>query len=391
MSTSPSNAFLFPTFVAAALLLGNVSSQSSGSAAAPLTSALLGIAHVDPWSSAGMSAANWSLQGDGSLANPYIKVQVAGFDRDVGAAMSPWQHQGEADASGNFVCSALSPVQVLTTDRRHARLLPLYRHAKTGACSTGPNCGGSLVPLPVELRQGLIAVGACQYGSLAFDVRILPNSDDAGVCPTPAYLEAYVEEVDAASGQMTYMHTLRIDRQLAQQHGMQQWHRVTFHFAFQTPGSLSRLRFVLKHATCSSVGFGGPRVYPATVDIDNIELESIPLVDRDGAGNIVSGCVSGDGKCPSIATPIGPLASFGLALTQAQHDAFAPERCPRSYCRADLDFDGMIGPVDLSFLLAQWGTLPTTDCYRRFADMDGDGQVGAADLSVLLAEWGPCP
>lgn len=48
----------------------------------------------------------------------------------------------------------------------------------------------------------------------------------------------------------------------------------------------------------------------------------------------------------------------------------------------DLDGDGVIGPLDLSMLLATWGPCPACP-----ADLDGDGVVGSADLALLLAAW----
>jgi len=54
--------------------------------------------------------------------------------------------------------------------------------------------------------------------------------------------------------------------------------------------------------------------------------------------------------------------------------------------RADLDPDGVVGPADLSRLLANWGACP--DAGSCAADLNGDGRVGPDDLSILLSEWG---
>ena len=48
---------------------------------------------------------------------------------------------------------------------------------------------------------------------------------------------------------------------------------------------------------------------------------------------------------------------------------------------ADLEGNGIVGPEDLSALLAQWG-LPGP------ADLDGDGQTDGKDLAMLLTLWG---
>jgi hypothetical protein len=57
---------------------------------------------------------------------------------------------------------------------------------------------------------------------------------------------------------------------------------------------------------------------------------------------------------------------------------------PGSSCPADLNDDGNVDGVDLSSLLAQWGT-------DGSADINGDGTVNALDLSSVLAAWGQCP
>jgi hypothetical protein len=54
-----------------------------------------------------------------------------------------------------------------------------------------------------------------------------------------------------------------------------------------------------------------------------------------------------------------------------------------SFCLADLDDDGMVGPADLGILLGQWGVAGS-------ADLSGNGLVEPADLGLLLGEWGPC-
>lgn len=54
-----------------------------------------------------------------------------------------------------------------------------------------------------------------------------------------------------------------------------------------------------------------------------------------------------------------------------------------STCPADLNDDGVVGGVDLSALLAGWGTSGS-------ADIDNDGIIGGTDLTALLAAWGPC-
>ena len=57
-------------------------------------------------------------------------------------------------------------------------------------------------------------------------------------------------------------------------------------------------------------------------------------------------------------------------------------------CPGDIDNDGMVSASDLSAMLGQWGTCPSSSCA---ADVDQDGQVSASDLGLLLGSWGTCP
>jgi hypothetical protein len=54
-------------------------------------------------------------------------------------------------------------------------------------------------------------------------------------------------------------------------------------------------------------------------------------------------------------------------------------------CAGDVTCDDVVGPADLSQLLASWGAC--SDCP---ADIDGDDTVGPADLAALLSNWGSC-
>ncbi len=55
---------------------------------------------------------------------------------------------------------------------------------------------------------------------------------------------------------------------------------------------------------------------------------------------------------------------------------------------ADIDEDGVVGPVDLSVILGSWGPCAGSPCA---GDLDGDGQVGANDIAVLLGSWSGAP
>lgn len=386
---TPRNRFVPPcaAFLLAALLAAPVFAQKGAPAAkVPQSTALLGVAAPRVPAGGGVAGfASSSLQGDGTLGNPYIRVQIPGFDKNEPAATSPWQ--SGRSGSPTFILCPQEPVQFVSTGRRHARLTPLYRDAASGQCSLAPNCGPGLMVEPVELHQGFIDAGSCAYGSIAFDARISPNSDDGVVCSGRNYLLVEVYEHHPLSGLLIGMHTFVIDRPMYVALGLSTWQRLTFHFVLHAPGSLLRLRFRLPASRCVA----GPWAYPASVDLDNIALDTIPDVDFGPGGIITSGCQSGVPGCGGITPQFGNPVLVGLACTLAQHDGFAPVICPQSYCNADLTYDGLVDSQDLSILLSDWGTLPTNICQRRYADLDGDQQVGSSDLAILLSAWGPCP
>ena len=56
-----------------------------------------------------------------------------------------------------------------------------------------------------------------------------------------------------------------------------------------------------------------------------------------------------------------------------------------SPCPADINGDDTVGGLDLTVLLAAWGSSDPS------ADLNDDGTVGGLDLTVLLAAWGTCP
>lgn len=58
-----------------------------------------------------------------------------------------------------------------------------------------------------------------------------------------------------------------------------------------------------------------------------------------------------------------------------------------SACRSDLVVDGTTDGLDLTALLAAWGT----DGGPSGCDIDGDGVVAGTDLTSLLSAWGDCP
>lgn len=70
------------------------------------------------------------------------------------------------------------------------------------------------------------------------------------------------------------------------------------------------------------------------------------------------------------------------------------EQCTSAYTArvdvrvaADLDGDGVVGPLDLSLLVDSWGPCPAPP-RQCTADIDTDGTVGVTDLLILLRQWG---
>lgn len=76
------------------------------------------------------------------------------------------------------------------------------------------------------------------------------------------------------------------------------------------------------------------------------------------------------------------LTSFDVASIAGEYGV---EGCP-----SDVDGSGVVGPADLSAVLASWGScaeLPDPCA----PDFDHSGQVDVVDLLFLLTHWGPCP
>ena len=64
-----------------------------------------------------------------------------------------------------------------------------------------------------------------------------------------------------------------------------------------------------------------------------------------------------------------------------------PDSCEVIQCLADLSGNNIVNATDIALFLSVWGT----DGTKLDADFDGDGFVGAADLAFLLSGWGDCP
>ena len=65
-----------------------------------------------------------------------------------------------------------------------------------------------------------------------------------------------------------------------------------------------------------------------------------------------------------------------------------PDICEIDPCPGDVTDNGVVDGVDLSLILALWGT--SGQKFPR-SDANGDGTVDANDLAIVLAGWGNCP
>jgi len=65
-----------------------------------------------------------------------------------------------------------------------------------------------------------------------------------------------------------------------------------------------------------------------------------------------------------------------------------PDSCEVDPCPGDITGGGFVDAIDLSILLAFWGS---TGGGEFDADVNNDGIVEGADLTIVLTGWGPCP
>jgi len=78
-------------------------------------------------------------------------------------------------------------------------------------------------------------------------------------------------------------------------------------------------------------------------------------------------------------------------LYGSQSERWTFETLTSGDCPADFTSDGLVGPPDLSFILANWGPCSSPFELCVVADLDQSGAVGPADLATVLATWGACP
>ena len=119
--------------------------------------------------------------------------------------------------------------------------------------------------------------------------------------------------------------------------------------------------------------------------------------DNDGDGAVdLTVLVDGLGECPQVGEIDVDAGTYYIIVRSYQ--IFSPvcgsglnDYVLKTYscgggneCPADFDGDMMVGPTDLTALLAGWNqAIPDLD-------LDGSGLVDAGDLTTLLASWGEC-
>ncbi|MBL9149989.1 MAG: hypothetical protein JNM94_14970 [Phycisphaerae bacterium] len=99
------------------------------------------------------------------------------------------------------------------------------------------------------------------------------------------------------------------------------------------------------------------------------------------AGSVLLQCQASADVNPAACAETVAVASISFLIAPTA-DANSDGILDACQFPADLDGDGLVGPVDLGILLGAWGP-----CDRCNADVDGDGLVGPADLGVLLGAW----
>ncbi len=94
---------------------------------------------------------------------------------------------------------------------------------------------------------------------------------------------------------------------------------------------------------------------------------------------------SGDFIRPIAISETNQIVVFGYDFTAGGDPRVLVFRVGFPFaCVADINGDATRDGLDLSALLAAWGSGDAS------ADLDGSGTVDASDLTVLLAAWGPC-
>lgn len=108
-------------------------------------------------------------------------------------------------------------------------------------------------------------------------------------------------------------------------------------------------------------------------------------IDQDGfvnAADVDMFLLAFDGDledCNNNGSP--DLRDIALGVSQDSNNDGIPDECGN--CAADIDGDGTVDGMDLTLVLAGWGS-------GGSSDVDGDGTTSGPDLAAVLAAWGPC-
>jgi hypothetical protein len=109
----------------------------------------------------------------------------------------------------------------------------------------------------------------------------------------------------------------------------------------------------------------------------------IDLVDTQGAYHWRSATFPAPGFVRSTLSPQNsvPPGFNPNDLYNCAFDVFGTPNVVQ--CAGDINRDQQVDGLDLTILLAGWGS--------PAADLNGDGTTDGVDLTALLAAWGPCP
>jgi hypothetical protein len=108
-------------------------------------------------------------------------------------------------------------------------------------------------------------------------------------------------------------------------------------------------------------------------------------IDRNGivdAADMSSFVLAYDGTATDCnANGINDLIDIAVGGMPDHDGDGLPDTC--APCAADFNGDGTVSGLDLSVVLAGWGS-------PGMADLNGDGTVNGLDLTIVLAAWGTC-
>ena len=152
---------------------------------------------------------------------------------------------------------------------------------------------------------------------------------------------------------------------------------------------------------CSSDGNGNVQISFTLTNLTPDVIEHIFLLPQIGSNDTITpDYIDIPALAPYASIAVGPITltstmpsgdqnSFFVSLHSqtlkeccTEEFLFTMPDCGLNSTFGDLNGDGVVDGMDLSILLAAWGTSGP-------GDLDGDGIVSGSDLAILLAAWGP--